>query len=145
MITTTLPAIVPYTGILPNKATQTPNEFIDLMLPMCEFYSNTNLTQLKNWSNAFNSISIQANATFEEINIIKNNVDSYKTSTYNYMNTTETYKNEALGAKNDILGYVIPNGTAYSIEQADESFATLGLMIQELQADSLKIKIEGVN
>ena len=140
----TLPSL--YEEIIPNKATQTREEFANNVYPFMVWWNDSNVPQLQTLGQQINSMTNEANSTVVDMNSIKSSVDSYKTSTYNYMNTTEGYKDEALGAKNDILGYVIPNGTAYSVEQVDENLnTTLTIMVENSYLLSLvKGEINGV-
>ena len=54
------------------------------------------------------------------ISQLKNDVTSYLNSTLNAKTKAESASERAVSAKNEIEGYVIPNGTAYSLEQMEE-------------------------
>ena len=116
-ITVTITAPNPYTGIVPDKTTQTEDEFANAVHPYLN-WQNFNFTpELQQTVQDLNDFKTQANTLKEEVN-------SDKTATLNYMNTTEGYRDETLGYRNEVMGYVIPTEATYTYQEIDDKFAT---------------------
>jgi len=54
------------------------------------------------------------------LSTLKGDMSSYLTTTLNARDEADRARNEAVSARDEIKGYVLPNGTAYSIAQIDE-------------------------
>jgi len=80
-------SLTPYTGNIPDRATDTPIEFADNVFAYQTWLDENNIPEF--------------NISIDSINDDVITINGYKNTTFGYMNTTEDFKDETLGYRNE--------------------------------------------
>ena len=106
-ITETIPSVSTYSGVVPDKATQTKTEFANNVQPYLNYINATFVVENSAMITSINTWTTEANA-------LSTTVNQYLNQTKDARNDAINAKNEAVLAKDEIKGYVIPTNATYS-------------------------------
>ena len=90
-ITKTIPSVSPYSGVIPDKTTQTKIEFANSVHPYLSYINATFVPETNSMITIINNWTTEANALSTTVN--------------QYLNQTISAKNDAISAKNDVIVY----------------------------------------
>jgi len=110
---TTIPTLTVYSGVIPDKATQTAIEFANNVYPYMKFYDETRVPEMQSHATALNTLSAEMGQNALQVSIDKS-------ITLTARDEAESAKNIAVLAKDEIEGYVIPTEATYSPATIDD-------------------------
>ena len=119
MIEQTIPSVPAYTGVIPDKSTQSEIEFANNVYPFHVFYNSEWIASVGNMATALEEYRLQANSLQVDINGVRLTTLGYKNDALDYKDTALVYRNEAIQAKQAIDGYVVPTNATYTPGQID--------------------------
>lgn len=116
-----------YTGIVPNRASDSPNNFVQNVYNYLLWIHTTFTPASVEFGEQMNVLRNEVNAYATSANDSKNVAATHATNALSYKDLALIYRNDALAAKLAIDGYVVPTEATYSPATIDAKIANTRL------------------